>query len=89
MKALQQYLVVGWMLVLAPGVLWAVGPYLNAFSSDTFLSDRAFEELAVESKQRFGHRFVVGPAVGAGVTLLWILYDLAAAWKRRANRREN
>ncbi len=88
MTSWQQYLIVTLTLILATGVLWAVAPYLDVFSSDPFRTDRAFEDLTVESKTRFGHRFVVGMGVGAGIALVWIGHDVVREWRRRPRRGE-
>jgi hypothetical protein len=82
MRLAKRYLLEAVLLVLCGGVVWALGPYLDIFSGDTYLSDAAWEDLAVETKGRFGQRFFVGAQIGAAVTVLWILCDLAK--RRRA-----
>lgn len=53
MKIAKRYLLEATLLILCAGVVWAPSPYLDVFSGDTYLSDAAWEDLAVETKGRF------------------------------------
>ncbi len=89
MRSVKVYLIVAAGLILLMEVFWAIEPYVSLFSAeDSFESDRAIEELSVESKARFAHRFVVGAAVGAGFSLILIVPGCAIAKKRRTEREE-
>ena len=84
MRSLKVNLIVALCFTLMAGALWAVDPYIDIFSSDSEQVGRAQEELVVESKARFGHRFFVGMQYGAGLSLIWVVYDLANGRDRRA-----
>lgn len=86
MKSLKINLIVALCFTLIVGVLWAIDPYVDLFFADSEEMGRAQEELAVESKARFGHRFVVGMQWGAGLSLIRVVYDLARKRPQAAAR---
>ncbi len=83
MKSLKTDLIVALCFTLMAGVLWAVEPYVDVLVGDSDEMGRAWEELTVESKERFGHRFFVGMEYGTGLSLIWVVYDLAKEKKKR------
>ena len=84
MTSLKVNLIVALCFTLMAGVLWAIDPYVDLFFGDSEEMGRAQEELAVESKARFGHRFFVGMQWGAGLSLIWVVYDLAERKRSQA-----
>ena len=82
-KPLKLYLIVTLVLVVAVAVIWAIGPYLGVFSSSIDLTQRGQDELAVESREHLGQRFLTGMIVGAALALIWIVGDLVAARRSR------